>query len=204
MGSDPPDASSSSTSSSSSSSSSSPSSVLAALASNDEAQAAGVAESLDLQAAELVGAAIRGPRDPEPLHAASLAREAWHRLVPDEHPAPRGVRERGLALAGSAVRRALVAAARRRETEAPKGAPLQVLLDSRRPPTGRALARGPVLAVEGTLAHLERSRPRIGRVASLHLVAGLSLVECSALLGESLTDVEAEWDVARRFLLDAL
>jgi RNA polymerase sigma-70 factor, ECF subfamily len=130
----------------------------------------------------------------------SLARkrlnEAYLRLMRHES----GWRDRRhfFGVAGEAMRRILVDAARRRNQEK-RGGKME-----RQPLSGISLAEPEwdvdLLDLNDALTELERRSAEHAEIITLHFFSGLTFPECADVLGISLTSVERRWRFARAWL----
>jgi RNA polymerase sigma factor (TIGR02999 family) len=133
------------------------------------------------------------------LDATALVHEAYRRLVGDQCFDGRG---HFCAAAAEAMRRILVNHARDQNRLKRGGGRVRLeLLDQ----TG-SLAEDPdlVLSLHELLARLGEEDAMAARVAHLHLVGGLSVEECGAVLGASRAAAYRNWKYARAWLREAL
>lgn len=137
-----------------------------------------------------------GERNDHWLQATSLVNEAYLRLMRHES----GWRDRRhfFGVAGEAMRRILVDAARRRNREKRGGKMAQQSL------SGLELAESEwdmeVLELNDALLELERQSAEHAEIVRLHFFSGLTFSECADLLGISLSSVERRWRFARAWL----
>ncbi len=130
------------------------------------------------------------------LQASSLVNEAYLRLVRQE--CQWRDRRHFFGVAGEAMRRILVDAARRRNQEK-RGGKM-----TRQPLSGISLAEPEwdvdLLDLNDALTELERQSTEHAEIIKLHFFSGLTFLECADLLGISLSSVERRWRFARAWL----
>ncbi len=130
------------------------------------------------------------------LQATSLVNEAYLRLMRHES----GWRDRRhfFGVAGEAMRRILVDAARHRNREKRGGKMTQ------QPLSGIGLSESEwdvdLLDLNDALTELERQSAEHAEIVRLHFFSGLTFQECADLLGVSLSSVERRWRFARAWL----
>ena len=136
------------------------------------------------------------------LQPTALVHEAYLRLI---GPADENLWEnRGhfFAAAAEAMRRILVDAARRKQTEKHGGLRRRVEVpDLAVPPE---VADDDLLALDEALARFAAEDPVAARVVELRYFAGLSIEAAAAVLGLSRATAYRHWSYARAWLLDAL
>jgi RNA polymerase sigma factor (TIGR02999 family) len=145
----------------------------------------------------LAARALRHERSGHTLQPTALVNEAYLKLVAQE-----GVkwqnRTQFFALASQVMRRILVDYARGQQRAKRGGTQARVVLDE-----GCALSPGPsdeVLAVDESLARLEKLDARQARIVELRYFGGLTAVETAEALGISTKTVTREWNVAKAWL----
>jgi RNA polymerase sigma-70 factor, ECF subfamily len=130
------------------------------------------------------------------LQATSLVNEAYLRLMRHES----GWRDRRhfFGVAGEAMRRILVDAARHRNREKRGGEMIQ------QPLSGIGLAESEwdvdLLDLHAALTELESRSAELAEIVRLHFFSGLTFQECADLLEVSLSSVERRWRFARAWL----
>ena len=134
------------------------------------------------------------------LQPTALVNEAYLRLAGQRTSWKS--REHFFGVAAQLMRRILVDHARTRNTAKRRGNSFRVTLDERVSPT-RAQDID-VLALDEALTRLAAFDPRKCTVAELRFFSGLSLDECSRVLGVSIATVEREWQAAKAWLYAAL
>ncbi len=139
---------------------------------------------------------LLGEKSDNWLQATSLVNEAYLRLMRHES----GWRDRRhfFGVAGEAMRRILVDAARRRNQEKRGGKMIRQRL------SGLELAEPEwdvdLLDLHDALSELERQSSEHAEIISLRFFSGLTSQECADLLGISLSSVERRWRFARAWL----
>ena len=139
---------------------------------------------------------LRGEEHENQLQATSLVNEAYLRLMRHES----GWRDRRhfFGVAGEAMRRILIDAARLRNREKRGGKMARQTL------SGIELAESEwdvdLLSLDEALTELERQSAEHAEIVRLHFFSGLTFSECADLLGVSLSSVERRWRFARAWL----
>lgn len=137
-----------------------------------------------------------GEKNENRLQASSLVNETYLRLMRHES----GWRDRRhfFGVAGEAMRRILVDAARRRNQEKSGGKMV------RQPLSGVGLAESEwdldLLDLNDALTALERQSAEHAEIVRLHFFSGMSFPECAEVMGVSLSSVERRWRFARAWL----
>ena len=130
------------------------------------------------------------------LQATSLVNEAYLRLM--RHKSGWRDRRHFFGVAGEAMRRILIDAARRRNQEK-RGGKME-----RQPLSGMSLAEPEwdveLLDLNDALTELERQSAEHAEIIKLHFFSGLTFPECAEVLGISLSSVERRWRFARAWL----
>ena len=130
------------------------------------------------------------------LQATSLVNEAYLRLM--RHKSGWRDRRHFFGVAGEAMRRILVDAARHRNREKHGGKMVQ------QPLSGVGLAESEwdvdLLDLHDALTELESRSAEHAEIVRLHFFSGLTFQECADLLGVSLSSVERRWRFARAWL----
>ena len=130
------------------------------------------------------------------LQATSLVNEAYMRLM--QHESGWRDRRHFFGVAGEAMRRILVDAARRRNREKRGGKMVRQSL------SGIELAESDwdfeLLDLHDALTELEQQSAEHAEIVKLHFFSGLTFPECADLLGVSLSSVERRWRFARAWL----
>ncbi len=136
------------------------------------------------------------------LNATALVHEAYLRLVGPADAARWESRGHFFAAAAEAMRRILVDAARRKQTEKHGGHRRRVDLTD--VPASPAVADERLLALDAALTRLAAEDPVAARVVELRHFAGLSIEDAAATLGLSHATAYRHWTYARAWLRDAL
>jgi RNA polymerase sigma-70 factor, ECF subfamily len=141
-------------------------------------------------------ALLRQERRSHTLQATALVNEIWMRLVRGEQRRLRG-RAQFLAIAARAMRQVLIDHARKRNAQK-RG-------EGRREPLHSEIEIAPQVHVDGfdlaeALEELEGRHAREGRVATEHLLGGLTLEEIAGLLDLSHDTIRDDWRFARNWL----
>lgn len=165
---------------------------------NGDQQAA--AELIPLVYNELHRLAVRRLRHERPDHtlqATALVHEAYLKLA--GQPGARWQnRAQFFAVASQAMRRILVDYARTQQRTKRGGKQLRVTLEDVCVLSPRISEE--VLAVDDSLARLEKEDPRQAQVVELRYFGGLTTEEAAEALGISTKTVTREWNVARAWL----
>jgi RNA polymerase sigma-70 factor, ECF subfamily len=139
---------------------------------------------------------LRGERHDNQLQATSLVNEAYMKLM--QHESGWRDRRHFFGVAGEAMRRILVDAARSRNREKRGGKITQQTL------SGVEMAESEwdvdFLDLDEALTELERHSAEHVEIVRLHFFSGLTFQECADLLGISLSSVERRWRFARAWL----
>jgi RNA polymerase sigma factor (TIGR02999 family) len=140
---------------------------------------------------------LRHERPNHTLQATALVHEAYMKLA-----AQRGARWQNraqfFAVASQAMRRILVDYARTQQRTKRGGKQLRVTLEDVCVVSPRISEE--ILAVDESLARLEKVDPRQARVVELRYFSGLTTEEAGEALGISAKTVTREWNVARAWL----
>jgi RNA polymerase sigma-70 factor (ECF subfamily) len=171
--------------------------LLNRLADGDQQAAA---ELVPLVYNELHRLAVRRLRHERPNHtlqATALVHEAYMKLA--EQPGARWQnRAQFFAVASQAMRRILVDYARTQQRAKRGGKQLRVTLEDVCVVSPRITEE--ILAVDESLARLEKVDPRQARVVELRYFTGLTTEEAAEALGISAKTVIREWNVAKAWL----
>jgi RNA polymerase sigma factor (TIGR02999 family) len=140
---------------------------------------------------------LRRERADHTLQATALVNEAYMKLA-----AQRGARWQNraqfFAVASQAMRRILVDYARTQQRAKRGGKQLRVTLEDACVVSPRISEE--ILAVDESLARLEKLDPRQARIVELRYFTGLTTEEAAEALGVSGKTVVREWNVARAWL----
>ena len=140
---------------------------------------------------------LRHERPDHTLQATALVHEAYMKLV-----AQRGTkwqnRAQFFAVASQAMRRILVDYARTQQRAKRGGKQLRVTLEDACVVSPRISEE--ILAVDESLARLEKLDPRQARIVELRYFSGLTTEEAADALGISGKTVTREWNAARAWL----
>jgi RNA polymerase sigma factor (TIGR02999 family) len=152
---------------------------------------------------QLAAAKMAHERPGQRHDATSLVHEAYLRLVGEAESHNWDGRGHFFAAAAEAMRRILVDNARR--TRRPKHGGDRKRIDLEQCCTFvPAPATDEVLAVDEVLTRLAAEEPSKAELVKLRYFAGLSLEECAAVLGISLSTAKRQWTYARAWLYSAL
>lgn len=139
---------------------------------------------------------LRGEKNDNQLQATSLVNEAYMRLM--QHESGWRDRRHFFGVAGEAMRRILVDAARSRNRKKRGGKMTQQTL------SGVEMEESEwdvdLLDLDQALTELERHSAEHVEIVRLHFFSGLTFQECADLLGVSLSSVERRWRFARAWL----
>lgn len=130
------------------------------------------------------------------LEPSDLVHEALRRLL-GQTTSPQG-RSQFMALAATAMRRALVDHARERLAQKRGGGAERVPLSQVEPFSVEEPSH--VLALDEALASLGARNARLARVVELHFLGGLTLAETAECLGVSVERVRLDWRFARAWV----
>jgi len=147
----------------------------------------------------LAGSYMLGQRGSHTLQPTALVHEAFLRLAKAD---PRSFTDRAhfLAVAATAMRQVLVNHAEARAALKRNGGREALAMNDGVAAPVLGLADIDVLVVEESLRRLESLDPRKARVVEAKIYGGLTHEEIAAVLGVSLTTVEADWRMARAWL----
>ncbi len=139
---------------------------------------------------------LQGEEHENQLQATSLVNEAYLRLMRHES----GWRDRRhfFGVAGEAMRRILIDAARLRNREKRGGKMARQTLSGIELPESEWDLD--LLDLDEALTELERQSAEHAEIVRLHFFSGLTFPECADLLGVSLSSVERRWRFARAWL----
>ena len=144
---------------------------------------------------------LRNERPGHTLQTADLVNETYLRLV-DSSRVQWQNRDHFLAVAGQAMRRILVDAARARRAQKRGGEQTRVPLEGAL--TIAAAANIDLIALDDALEALAAADERRSRVVELRFFGGLSVEETAAVLKISPETVMRDWKVARAWLYQQL
>ena len=144
---------------------------------------------------------MRGERSDHTLQTVDLLNEAMTRLLGKERLAVKD-RQHFIALSSLAMQRVLVDHARRRNADRRGGGAGRIPLEDIQPEASVAPDNLELLAE--SLAKLEAVESRMGQVARLRLLGGLTVVEVAEVLGVSTNTVDRDWKLAKQWLLKSL
>ena len=136
------------------------------------------------------------------LNATALVHEAYLRLVGPADAARWDSRGHFFAAAAEAMRRILVDAARRKQTDKHGGNRRRVEMPDF--PAEPDVADERLLALDAALTRLACEDPVAARVVELRHFAGLSIADAAASLGLSRATAYRHWTYARAWLRDAV
>ena len=147
---------------------------------------------------KLAAVRIAEEKPGQTLQATALVHEAYVRLVGGDQPQDWSGRGHFFAAAAEAMRRILVEAARRKQTEKHGGDRVRVEL-----PGDVAAPEGlsdDLLALDDALAALGRHDPDAARLVTLRYFAGLSHQDAADAMGISRGTADRLWALARAWL----
>lgn len=151
---------------------------------------------------QLAAVKIAHERPGQRHDATSLVHEAYLRLVGNAEPQSWDGRGHFFAAAAEAMRRILVDNARRKRR--PKHGGDRKQIDLEHCCAVSPAATDEVLAVDEALTRLAKEEPVKAQLVKLRYFAGLSLEECAAAMGISLSTAKRYWTYARAWLYSAL
>lgn len=171
---------------------------------------AGAAELMPAMYEELrrlAGGYLRGQPVDHTLQPTALVHEAFLRLI-DQRDAGWNDRAHFFAVAATVMRHLLVNHAEKRATLKRGGDRLKLTLDEGRDAAvGGAMSDGAaadVLALHAALEELARLDPRKGRVVELRWFGGMTHAQIADVLDVSRRTVDADWQMARAWLAEAM
>jgi RNA polymerase sigma factor (TIGR02999 family) len=136
------------------------------------------------------------------LQATALVHEAYLRLVDVENPQQWDGRKHFFAAAAEAMRRILVEAARRKQSEKHGGQQKRIELSEIR--IGVDSPPDALLAIDENLQRLATSDPQAAQLVKLHCFAGLTIEQAADLMGISPRTAYRDWAYARGWLFRAI
>ena len=139
---------------------------------------------------------LQRERPDHTLSTTDVVHEAYLKLIDHERVAP-GEQVRFLAVAATAVRRALIEHARRRDTVKRGGGQRPVTLDEE---IVAADDSDQLLALDDALTRLAELDERLARVVECRYFGGLTEDETAAALGVTARTVRRDWVKARAWL----
>ena len=145
----------------------------------------------------IAGNFMRRQNPANTLQASALVNEAFVRLV-DAQGIDWQDRTHFFAVAATLMRRVLVDAARRRNSQKRGGGKLRITLDERIATVDASDAD--LVALDEALTRLSATNPRLGRIVELKYFAGLTEEQVADTLEISARTVRRDWSVARAWL----
>lgn len=149
----------------------------------------------------IAGNFMRRQNPANTLQASALVNEAFVRLV-DAQGIDWQDRTHFFAVAATLMRRVLVDAARRRNSQKRGGGKLRITLDERIATVDASDAD--LVALDEALTRLSATNPRLGRIVELKYFAGLTEEQVADTLEISARTVRRDWSVARAWLFREL
>jgi RNA polymerase sigma factor (TIGR02999 family) len=151
----------------------------------------------------LAAARLASEKPGQTLQATALVHEAYLRLIGGAAGDP-GWDNRGhfFAAAAEAMRRILVEAARRKQTEKHGGDRERVEFDGLAAPTGEPGID--LLALDDALTQLAVEDPQAAELVKLRFFAGLTVPQAAAALGVSPRTADFLWSYAKSWLLQRI
>ena len=149
----------------------------------------------------IAGNFMRRQNPANTLQASALVNEAFVRLV-DAKGIDWQDRTHFFAVAATLMRRVLVDAARRRNSQKRGGGKLRITLDERIATVDASDAD--LVALDEALTRLSATNPRLGRIVELKYFAGLTEEQVADTLEISARTVRRDWSVARAWLFREL
>jgi RNA polymerase sigma factor (TIGR02999 family) len=135
------------------------------------------------------------------LNTTELVHEAWLRLAGDPRVTERG-RAYFMGAAARAMRRVLIDAARRRQTDKRGADPVRVTLSDDVAQVDAYASE--LVDLDRALTGLERENARLARTVECRFFCGMTVEETAAALEVSPRTVKADWALARAWLFDVL
>ena len=137
-------------------------------------------------------------RPGQTLQATALVHEAYLRLVDTDRAQHWNSRGHFFGAAAEAMRRILVEAARRKQTEKHGGACERIHVELADLPAARRDDK--LLHLDETLARLEKQNPLHAQLVKLRFFAGRTIAETAAALEMSTATADRYWTYARAWL----
>ena len=147
---------------------------------------------------QLAAAKLAHEQPGHPLQATALVHEAYLRLVGKQNDESWDNRGHFFAAAAEAMRRILVDAARKKQTDRHGGGFENVGIPVHELPEGEKSTE--ILSLHEALTSLEASNEIAARVAKLRYFAGMNISEIAAILDLSPRKIDQTWAYARTFL----
>ena len=145
----------------------------------------------------IAGNFMRRQNPANTLQASALVNEAFLRLI-DAQGIDWQNRTHFYAVAATLMRRILVDAARRRNSQKRGGGRLRITLDERI--AGADTADADLVALDEALTRLSDSNPRLCRIVELKYFGGLTEEQVAETLDVSPRTVRRDWSLARAWL----
>src|SRR5262245_46033072 len=151
---------------------------------------------------KLASAKLLQEKPGQTLQPTALVHEAYLRLVNVETSQQWNSRGHFFAAAAEAMRRILVEAARRKQTEKHGGQQKRVELSELR--IGVDSPPDELLAIDEKLEQLAVADPQAAQIVKLHCFAGLTIEQAAEVLGISARTAYRDWAYARGWLFRSL
>jgi RNA polymerase sigma factor (TIGR02999 family) len=176
--------------------------LLDAAAAGDRRAAADLLPHVYDELRKLAAARMAAENPGNTLSATALVHEAYLRLIGPGDEARWENRGHFFAAAAEAMRRILVEAARRKQTEKHGGKRHRVELPDL--PAEPEVADEQLLALDAALTRFAAEDPDAAKLVELRHFAGLSIEDAAAALGLSRATAYRQWTYARAWLKDAI
>ena len=151
---------------------------------------------------KLAAAKLLQEKPGQTLQPTALVHEAYLRLVNAEKAQQWNSRGHFFAAAAEAMRRILVEAARRKQSDKHGGRQMRVELSELS--IGVDSPPDELLAIDEKLEHLASSDAQAAQIVKLHCFAGLTIEQAADVLGISARTAYRDWAYARGWLFRAL
>lgn len=176
--------------------------LLDAAAAGDRKAAADLLPLVYDELRQLAAARLAAESPDQTLQPTALVHEAYLRLIGPADQCLWDNRGHFFAAAARAMRRILVDAARRKQTEKHGGRLHKVALVD--VPANPEVIDEQLLVLDAALTRLAAEDPEAARVVELRYFAGLSIEDAAATLGLSRANAYRHWTFARAWLRDAV
>jgi RNA polymerase sigma factor (TIGR02999 family) len=172
--------------------------VLSAIEQGDPHAAAQLLPLVYEELRKLAAQRLAQERPGQTLQATALVHEAYLRLVDTDKAQHWNSRGHFFAAAAEAMRRILVEAARRKQTEKHGGACERIHVEFADLPISRRDDK--LLRLDEALARLEEHNPLHAKLVKLRFFAGLTIAETAVTLEISTATADRYWTYARAWL----
>ena len=173
--------------------------ILEAVESGDEQAAGQLLPLVYQQLRRLAASKMAAEKVGHTLQPTALVHEAYLKLVgPDGEGRDWNGKEHFFAAAAEAMRRILIASARKKQTQKRGGDQLRTTWDEAK--FASELPSDEILEVDEALEKMEQENPDLAKLVKLRYFAGLGIAETAAALGVSESSVDRSWRGARVWL----